>query len=173
MTVDHLNTYELLSPAGRLLLKANEQYLYVLHFIGNAPEQERGEVIIDHLPDNNIIRKTVIQLKEYFEGARINFSIPLCPAGTEFQVRVWKKLQDIPYGRTITYQQLAVQLGDPKCIRAVGTANGRNPIAIIIPCHRIIGSNGSMVGYGGGLWRKQLLIALENRISNGVRELFH
>lgn len=161
-----------MSPAGRLQLKADEKNLFVLHFVNNDPQQERDEIRLDDLPDNPVISTTVIQLKEYFEGSRLSFSVPLHPEGTDFQVRVWNKLQQIPYARTITYQQLAVNLGDPKCIRAAGTANGRNPIAIIIPCHRVIGSNGSLVGYGGGMWRKQFLLSLENRIGNGARELF-
>lgn len=169
---EQLTTFEFLSPAGRLQLKADEKNLYVLHFITNDPQQLRGEIKLDELPDNPVICNTVTQLKEYFEGSRLGFSLPLHPEGTEFQLRVWDKLQQIPYARTISYQQLAVNLGDPKCIRAAGTANGRNPIAIIIPCHRVIGSNGSMTGYGGGLWRKQFLLSLENRIGNGARELF-
>ncbi|WP_336513918.1 methylated-DNA--[protein]-cysteine S-methyltransferase [Pollutibacter soli] len=170
--VEQLTTYGFLSPAGMLQIKASDRSLVALHFISNDPMQPRGEIKMNELPDNIIIYETVAQLKEYFAGSRIDFSIPLRPEGTEFQLRVWEKLTHIPYARTISYQQLAILLGDPKCIRAAGTANGRNPIAIIIPCHRVIGSNGSMVGYGGGVWRKQFLLALENRIGNGAAELF-
>jgi methylated-DNA-[protein]-cysteine S-methyltransferase len=101
------------------------------------------------------------QLAAYFAGELRAFELPLVPTGTPFQQRVWSALQHIPYGATTTYGRLAEQLGQPGAMRAVGLANGRNPIAIIIPCHRVIGANGSLTGYGGGLQRKQWLLALE------------
>lgn len=101
------------------------------------------------------------QLREYFEGTRQDFSLPLAPPGTAFQQRVWQALQHIPYGRTITYQDLAKRLGKPTASRAVGSANARNPIAIIIPCHRVIGRDGHLRGYAGGLHIKQQLLQHE------------
>jgi len=101
------------------------------------------------------------QLKEYFEGARKNFNIPLDPKGTPFQKKVWKALETIPYGETRSYKEIAEQVGSPKAYRAVGMANNKNPISIIIPCHRVIGANGKMVGYGGGLEIKEYLLNLE------------
>ena len=95
------------------------------------------------------------QLKNYFTGKILAFNIPLNPEGTNFQKKVWEELLKIPYGETITYMELAVRLGDPKAIRAVGTANGRNPIAILIPCHRVIGAGNKLTGYAGGIWRKK------------------
>lgn len=104
------------------------------------------------------------QLDSYFRGSLQTFNVPHLPRGTEFQRRVWKELEFIPYGKTISYLELAKRLGDPKCIRAAGRANGANPICILIPCHRVIGSDGSLTGYGGGLSRKQLLLELEGAL---------
>ncbi|WP_339512426.1 methylated-DNA--[protein]-cysteine S-methyltransferase [Pseudomonas sp. RL_15y_Pfl2_60] len=102
-----------------------------------------------------------LQLDEYFAGRRQRFDLRLAPQGTVFQQRVWKALQDIPYGQTSYYSRLAEQIGNPKAVRAVGTANGANPISVIIPCHRVIGRDGSLTGYAGGLQRKAQLLALE------------
>lgn len=103
----------------------------------------------------------IIQLDEYFSGKRKEFDMPLDLDGTDFQKRVWNELLKIPYGRTITYKELAIRLGDLKAIRAAGTANGANPVSIIVPCHRVIGSDGSLTGYAGGLWRKKWLLGHE------------
>ena len=105
----------------------------------------------------------VAQLKEYFSGKRKSFDYPLAPKGTHFQLAVWNALLAIPYGDTITYAELAQRIGRPAAVRAVGAANGANPIPVIIPCHRVIGSNGTLTGYGGGIERKQWLLALEGR----------
>ncbi len=105
--------------------------------------------------------EVVRQLEEYFSGQRTAFSVPVAPAGTPFQQRVWRELTGIPYGETRSYGQLAAAIGNPSAMRAVGAANGRNPISIIVPCHRVIGSNGTLVGYGGGLERKRFLLELE------------
>lgn len=102
------------------------------------------------------------QIQEYFEGKRIQFTIKLAPKGTEFQKRVWNELLKIPFGETRSYQQIATLLGDPKVIRAAASANGKNPIALIIPCHRVIGSDGSLTGYAGGMHRKKWLLQHEN-----------
>jgi methylated-DNA-[protein]-cysteine S-methyltransferase len=101
------------------------------------------------------------QLKEYFARKRTTFTVPIAPTGTPFQQRVWIELTRIPYGETRSYGQLAAAIGNPSAVRAVGGANGRNPISIIVPCHRVIGSNGTLVGYGGGLKRKRILLDLE------------
>ena len=103
------------------------------------------------------------QLLEYFSGQRKTFDFPLAPRGTPFQLAVWNALLEVPYGDTITYAELARRIGKPSAIRAVGAANGANPIPVIIPCHRVIGSNGTLTGYGGGIERKQWLLALEGR----------
>lgn len=106
--------------------------------------------------------EAISQLAGYFAGGRRSFSLPLAPAGTDFQQKVWKLLTEIPYGQTRSYGQLAHQLGDRKAIRAVGAANGRNPISIIVPCHRVVGADGSLTGYAGGLQRKKFLLGLED-----------
>jgi methylated-DNA-[protein]-cysteine S-methyltransferase len=105
------------------------------------------------------------QLAEYFAGARTRFELPLATGGTGFQRRVWAALRDIPYGETISYGELARRIGSASASRAVGLANGRNPVSIIVPCHRVVGSNGSLTGYGGGLDRKRFLLGLEQRVS--------
>ncbi len=108
------------------------------------------------------------QLEEYFSGKRKNFELDLKPDGTDFQQRVWDALLEIPFGKTVSYYQQAVKLGDVKCIRAVASANGKNPIVIIIPCHRVIGSDGTLTGYAGGLHRKQKLLELETGAKQSV-----
>jgi len=122
----------------------------------------------DHLSGNPVksdtplIKETVKQLDEYFSGKRRDFNLPLVLHGTDFQVKVWNALRQIPYGETCTYGEIARMIGSPKACRAVGMANNRNPIPVIIPCHRVIGSNGSLTGYAGGLEIKQKLLNLEN-----------
>jgi len=108
-----------------------------------------------------LIKKAALQIEEYFSGKRKKFSLPLFMQGTEFQMAVWKALQSIPYGKTCSYKDIAVQTGRPKAVRAVGMANHRNPISIIVPCHRVIGHNGALVGYGAGLPLKRYLLDLE------------
>jgi methylated-DNA-[protein]-cysteine S-methyltransferase len=112
------------------------------------------------------------QLQSYFEGNLQSFNLKLDPDGTDFQKKVWDLLYKIPYGKTWTYADMANKLGEPKVIRAAAAANGKNPVAIIIPCHRVIGTNGSLTGYAGGLENKRFLLDLENRVANGVMSLF-
>ena len=107
------------------------------------------------------LQEGVSQLQEYFEGKRIRFDFKINPQGTDFQQKVWQELMNVPYGKTISYLDLSKKLGDVKAIRAVASANGRNPIWIVIPCHRVIGTNGSLTGYAGGLWRKKWLLEHE------------
>lgn len=112
----------------------------------------------------NCLQKCVTQLKEYFEGNRTNFDLSLNPQGTDFQKKVWQELLNIPFNKTRTYLEQSKSLGDVKAIRAVASANGKNPIWIIIPCHRVIGSDGSLTGYAGGIWRKKWLLAHESPV---------
>ena len=119
-----------------------------------------------------VLEKCKVQLEHYFSGDLLEFDLPLAPVGTEFQQKVWTELLKIPYGETITYMELAVRLGDPKCIRAAGTANGKNPIAIVIPCHRVIGAGNKLTGYAGGIWRKKMLLELEIENNPSKRTLF-
>lgn len=142
------------SPLEKLLLTSDADGLTSIEFIDS--DQELSKVIPDTLKD------VVKQLNEFFEGKRQVFTLSLSPQGTDFQKRVWKELEQIPFGKTVSYQQIANQLGDPKVIRAAASANGKNPIPIIIPCHRVIGSDGSLTGYSGGLHRKKWLLEHEN-----------
>lgn len=114
------------------------------------------------LPDE--LKSAVAQLQDYFNGKRTKFSFKMNPVGTEFQQRVWQELLNIPFGKTCSYLELSKKLGDVKAIRAVASANGKNPLWIVIPCHRVIGSDGSLTGYAGGLWRKKWLLDHENPV---------
>lgn len=148
------------SPLGPLLLTADEAGLREIHFVnGRHPAQPESSWKEDRAPLNETIR----QLHAYFAGELENFDLPLAPEGTPFQLGVWRRLCDIPYGETISYGELAIRVGNPRASRAVGLANGSNPIPIVIPCHRVIGSNGKLTGYGGGLPIKEKLLALERR----------
>ena len=143
------------SPVGRLLVEVENGFLVRLDFADGIPaEGKNGN-------ESALLAKVAMQLDEYFRGARKNFDLPLNPAGTEFQRKVWDALLAIPYGETRTYREIAEAAGCPRGFRAVGMANNKNPIAIIIPCHRVIGSNGKLVGYASGLGRKEALLALE------------
>ncbi len=149
------------SPIGELTLVADGNVLCALYMTEHrhAPQPE---IFGPRHPDNPVLALTETQLKEYFAGQRTVFDIPLDTAsGTPFQRVVWAALREIPYGETWTYGELARHIGQPTAFRAVGLANGKNPISIIVPCHRVIGSGGSLTGYGGGLDRKQHLLALE------------
>lgn len=108
------------------------------------------------------LKEAVIQLQEYFEGKRTHFTFLLHPSGTEFQKKVWQELLNIPFGKTCSYLELSKKMGDVKAIRAVAAANGKNPLWIVVPCHRVIGADGSLTGYAGGLWRKKWLLEHEN-----------
>jgi methylated-DNA-[protein]-cysteine S-methyltransferase len=148
------------SPMGMMLLAADERGLRLISFaLGKRPERPQSGWHQDRVP----FAETIRQLRAYFERELKNFDLPLSLEGTEFQLRVWQNLLAIPYGQTISYGQLACRVGNPKGARAVGLANGSNPIPIIVPCHRVIGSNGSLVGYGGGLSNKKALLFLEKQ----------
>jgi len=123
----------------------------------NASKEPNGYI----KQETPLIKKAARQFSEYFDGKRKTFDLPLIMRGTAFQKKVWKALQNIPYGKTVSYGEIAAKIGNPKACRAVGMANNRNPISIIVPCHRVIGHNGSLTGYGGGLELKQKLLELE------------
>lgn len=148
------------SPVGPLTLAWQEGFITGLHM---HDQRHSPPDMGDWEPDESVFGAAVEQLEEYFAGRRTTFDLPMRPAGTEFQHRVWAGLRAIPYGRTISYAELAGRIGNPKACRAVGLANGRNPIGIIVPCHRVIGANGTLVGYGGGLDRKRWLLEHERR----------
>jgi methylated-DNA-[protein]-cysteine S-methyltransferase len=148
------------SPIGKLLLAGDANGLKQILFSTDGrpatPDAEWQE-------DPSVLADAISQLKAYFAGELEDFKLSLSPQGTPFQQRVWSELQKIPYGETISYGELARRIGNPKASRAVGLANGSNPLSIVIPCHRVIGSNGKLTGYGGGLPIKEKLLALERR----------
>ena len=147
------------TPLGTLLIQGDQDGISVIKFIENQKEA----LEIDEIPSD--LRDAVDQMKNYFDGTLNEFTIKLNPQGTEFQKRVWKQLAEIPFGKTTSYLQMAKNLGDAKVIRAAASANGKNPISIIIPCHRVIGSDNSMTGYAGGIWRKKWLLAHESPVT--------
>lgn len=152
------------SPVGLIEINADDAGILSILFTDDTERTEREE--------NDISVSAKAELAEYFSGIRKTFDLPLHFSGTDFQQRVWTQLQAIPYGTTVSYLDLAKKLGDPKCIRAAASANGKNPFAIIVPCHRVVGSNNDLVGYAGGLWRKRWLLEHENKTANGLQLLF-
>jgi methylated-DNA-[protein]-cysteine S-methyltransferase len=158
------------SPIGQISISAEEGCITELVFLEDATNLPFVENEEEMLPQ--VIHQCVDELIEYFAGKRTQFTVPINQNGTEFQQRVWKELYEIPYGRTISYADLAKKLGDPKVIRAAAAANGKNKIAIIVPCHRIIGTDQSLVGYAWGKSRKRWLLQHEFRLALGVQTLF-
>src|SRR5690554_508545 len=149
-----LETAFISTPIGVLKIVGSENGVESVQFLDS--NEDISEVIPSGLVD------VVKQLQEYFKGDRIKFNLKLLPKGTNFQKQVWAELERIPFGQTQSYQQIANTLGDPKVVRAAASANGKNPISILIPCHRVIGSDGALTGYSGGLYRKKWLLEHEN-----------
>lgn len=141
------------SEIGLLEIIGSEEEIYSVDFVEKALEKDKS---------NGLLEDCKRQLDEYFCGKRKEFSLKLNPKGTDFQKKVWAKLMEIPFGKVVSYLEIAKNIGDKNLTRAVGNANGKNPVAIIIPCHRVVGSSGKLVGYAGGLWRKEWLLEKEN-----------
>lgn len=150
------------SPLGELEISATQDYLTSILFVDAQKKPSPRNVETDFVPE--IIHQYHRQISEYFAGTRQEFDLKIQHVGTDFQKLVWEKLETIPFGKTISYSELSRRIGNEKAIRAVGTTNGNNKFNIIVPCHRVIGSNGSLVGYGGDLWRKKWLIAHETKV---------
>ena len=148
------------SPVGRLTLIASDKGLAAVLWENDNPNRVHAKAEAEN-DQHPVLLEAERQLREYFEGCRDTFSLPLDMIGTPFQQQVWEALTTIPYGETRNYQQIADQIGNPKAVRAVGAANGRNPISIIVPCHRVIGSSGSLTGFAGGLEAKAHLLTME------------
>ncbi len=148
----------LATPIGDLLLAGVETALCIVSFPEGSRRREPGP---DWIYSEKPLTAASAQLQEYFEGTRQDFDLPLRPTGTEFQLRVLAELRKIPYGTTVSYGDIARRIGRPKAVRAVGAANGRNPIPIVIPCHRVIGSGGDLTGFGGGIEVKKALLRHE------------
>jgi methylated-DNA-[protein]-cysteine S-methyltransferase len=143
------------SPVGELIVESEEDKIITVNFLKDSKQEENPTAIIE---------QCITELDEYFYKGRKFFTVELDPPGTDFQKKVWNELLTIPYGKTISYEALAIRIGNIKSIRAVGLANGQNPVAIIIPCHRVIGKGGELVGYGGGLDNKEWLLHHEGAI---------
>jgi methylated-DNA-[protein]-cysteine S-methyltransferase len=148
------------SPVGNLLIESKDDRITLVNFLKT---EKLDEVVTP------VIEQCLREFEEYFFKGRKFFNVELDPAGSDFQVKVWNELLTIPYGKTLSYEALAIRVGDIRSIRAVGLANGQNPIAIIIPCHRVIGKNGDLVGYGGGLDNKTWLLQHEGAFSEQLR----
>ncbi len=150
-----MNIWGYATPWGTVAIESNGQAITHVYLPGRAVPS--GRIMLE----DPVLQKAGIQLQEYLQMKRQQFDLPLCLDGTPFMQSVWHFLLTIPYGNTVTYRQIAEYLGNPKAYRAVGMANGRNPLAIFVPCHRVIGSNGSLTGFGGGLTMKEGLLTLE------------
>ena len=148
------------SPVGALKLVAHDQALVAVMWDNEDHKRVRLAELIENI-QHPLLLKVKQQLEQYFAGQRQQFNLPLDFQGTDFQQQVWRALLTIPYGETRRYKDIALQIGNEKAVRAVGAANGRNPISIIAPCHRVIGSGGALVGFAGGLDKKQILLSLE------------
>jgi len=162
-----INCKKIESPIGALNIAATEDGICWIDFADKSTADKRFQSFAKKLnasisqSNNSYINELETQLQEYFEGKRKEFTVKLFIEGAPFQKKVWAALQAIPYGSTRSYKEQSTAIGMPKAVRAVANANGRNPISIVIPCHRVIGSNGTLTGYGGGLWRKKFLLELE------------
>jgi len=154
------------SPLGVIRFTGSEKFISEITFTGD-PHMPGADI---HLPF--LLEKCRRELMSYFEGTLREFTVAVQPAGTGFQKRIWQQLASVPFGSTRSYLDLAKNSGDANNTRAVGNANGKNPVAIVIPCHRVIGSSGNLTGYAGGLWRKKWLLDHEAKIAHGVLELF-
>ena len=154
MKEEHIAFYR--SEIGWIKISGAEEGIRSLYFV-------EDDEVWNSKPHPSL-QECLRQLEEYFQGKRQSFSLKLLPEGTEFQKKVWKQLLTVPYGKTASYQDIAAALGDKNAVRAVGSANGKNPISIIVPCHRVIGRNGNLIGYGGGVWRKEWLLKHEKSI---------
>ena len=148
-----MNTVFINSPLGITKIEGDENGITIISILSE------GEISVE-IPLE--LEEAVNQLRDYFDGKRTDFTFKLNPKGTDFQQKVWQELGNIPFGKTMSYLDLAKKLGDPKVIRAAASANGKNPLWIVVPCHRVIGTDGSLTGYAGGLWRKKWLLEHEN-----------
>jgi methylated-DNA-[protein]-cysteine S-methyltransferase len=156
------------SALGLIEIVAIEQVIKSVNFIEPEARDETAEVA----DDSPALAECLRQLDEYFAGELSEFELALDPDGTDFQKAVWRQLTTIPFGKTVSYLDIAKGIGNEKAVRAVGAANGQNPISIIVPCHRVIGSDGTLTGYGGGLWRKEWLLKHEGVLSQAQLSLF-
>ena len=166
MTITYTACYK--SPIGYISITSDDQYITELTFT----DEDKTDLLAKDSEKLIILEQCLKQLDEFFKGERKEFTIAVNQNGTAFQQRVWKEVATLPFGKTVSYLALSKQLGDAKAIRAVAAGNGKNKVGILVPCHRVIGSNQSLVGYAWGTWRKQWLLQHEARYANGVQTLF-
>jgi methylated-DNA-[protein]-cysteine S-methyltransferase len=152
------------SPIGQLKITAEDEFINSILFVFSDTEMEEEKL-------NDVLNQCKTELSEYFAGKRKEFEVPFRQVGTEFQQKVWNELVKINYGKTVSYNHIAKAIDNQKSIRAVGTTNGKNQLSIIVPCHRVIGSDGSLTGYAGGLWRKKWLLNHEKEFSGGEKQM--
>jgi len=174
MTLDRATTVKtaIHTPIGVLTLSATAEGLTGVYFEENRHGPTREEIEGWQAADlaqageraSEVLVTTRAQLEEYFAGERTHFELPFAPRGTEFQQKVWLALREIPYGEVVSYSAIAERIGSPKAVRAVGAANGRNPLPVVVPCHRVVGANGDLTGFGGGIDRKRWLLEHEQRV---------
>jgi len=152
------------SSIGTIEIGSDDDKIVSLYFIENDSKVQN--------PQTEAEKICIAELDAYFEGTLRQFTFPFSWSGTDFQCKVWNELLNIPYGETISYGELSKRIKNPAAVRAMGTANGSNPLSIVVPCHRVIGSNGKLIGYGGGLWRKKWLLEHEKTVKYGLTTLF-
>ncbi len=166
---EHVERWIEISPAlGRLRLVATDEALVGVYFAEHCRPREVAARVLEKGTAHDVLDRATRELEEYARGTRSDFTVPLAADGTELQRAVWKALRAIPHGETRSYSDLASAIGKPRAVRAVGAANALNPLSIVVPCHRVIGADGSMTGYGGGIERKVFLLALEARKRGAV-----
>lgn len=170
-TLDIATTYYQ-SPLGLLRIGGTDTYISEISFVDTLDAMERKSNVDLQGPVPPLVIQCIEQLIQYFQGQRRFFDFPVSQDGTAFQQKVWAELSAIPFGKTLSYLDMARRLGDTKSIRAAAAANGKNHVAIVVPCHRVIGSKRDLVGYGGGLWRKKWLLDHETKVMYGVQTLF-
>ena len=152
------------SPVGDITLVADEENLCAIYWQNQKPDSRKFPDL-EKNDKSRVLRSAALQLSSYFMGRTQKFDIPLRPVGTDFQEKVWRALRSIKYGKTVSYGEIARKIGNPKAVRAVGAAIGKNPLSIIVPCHRVIGSNGKLTGFAGGLETKEFLLNMERGVS--------
>lgn len=157
-----METAYIKTPLGIAKIVGDENGISVISVLDEGEVCSASSLSLGSSIIPSILQEAISQINDYFEGKRTDFTFKLNPSGTEFQQKVWKGLLEIPFGKTMSYLELSKKLGDVKAIRAVASANGKNPLWIVVPCHRVIGTDGSLTGYAGGLWRKKWLLEHEN-----------
>jgi methylated-DNA-[protein]-cysteine S-methyltransferase len=167
MTTRTLHRTTMPSPIGELTIVADDEAIVSIRFDAERDRRQPDVVAAAELPEHRVLRRAVEQLREYFHGDRTEFDLPLAPIGTPFQLDAWSALRSIPFGTTMSYGEQAAVMGDRRKARAVGAANGRNPIPIVVPCHRVVGSNGHLTGFAGGIEAKAWLLDHELHVRAG------